>query len=97
MEETIVISVLVTVILGFLAAFYFFVKAAYHFVLMLQNVKSKGHDVAINIAPFLFSFSPSNYTSEGEKHLGMFKKSLFYSVLACLIVFASFTVMEVIG
>lgn len=97
MEKIIVISVLITVILFFLAAFYFFVKAAYHFVLMLQNVKPKVHDVAINIAPFLFTFSPSYYTSEGEKHLSLFKKSLFYSALACLIIFASFTVMEVIG
>lgn len=94
MEEIIVISVLIAVMLAFVAAFYFFIKSAYHFVLMLQNVKSKRHDMAMNLAPYLFAFSPNFYTTDGQKHLSKFKKHFFHAVLAFLVIVISFTIME---
>ncbi len=96
MDNTIIILVLIEIMLAFVAAFYFFIKSAYHFVLMHQNVKSKRHDLTMNLAPYLFIFSPSIYTTDGQKHLSEFKKHFFYAALAFLVIFLSFTVMDII-
>ena len=70
----------------------FLVRSGIHFIKMLSHFRSKKHDIAGNLLPWLTPFLPIFYTDEGNHHRGLFLKNLglafiFMALFAGIIMF----------
>lgn len=83
MENNIKVLIGVLVIVAFVPAIFFFLRAAYQFVLMLGNFRSGKHEFAANLLPFLVPFMPHVFTEQGNIHRRAFLSNLFWS-LCCI-------------
>ena len=68
MERYVHIAGLIVTIVAFVFAFFFCVRAAIHFVRMQTEYRSRRHDVAANVVPFMVLFLPRLFTEQGNLH-----------------------------
>jgi hypothetical protein len=78
MERYLMISVAVLSIAAFIPAVVFLFRAIRHFLGMLSEFKSRRHDFAANLVPFLFPLLPQLFTEKGNAHRRGFLANLFW-------------------
>ena len=85
MERHVQLGLVIAAAMAFVPAFYFFIRAAIHFVKMLGHFRSSKHHLGANLVPFLMPWMPQLFTEQGNVHRTAFNRNLLW--FACCFIF----------
>lgn len=95
MEHYIKVAAAVLAIIAFVPAIFFFLRAAFQFVMMLGHYRSGQHRLGANFLPFLVPFAPQFFSEQGNIHRKKFLSSLGWSLCCAVFIGVVFAVLGV--
>lgn len=95
MEHYIKIAAAVLAIIAFVPAIFFFLRAAYQFVMMLNHYRSEQHRLGANLLPFLAPFAPQFFSEQGNIHRKAFLSNLGWSLCCAVFIGVVFAALGI--
>ena len=95
MERCLLIMVGLIVTVAFVPTMVFFLRSIYHFIRMQSQYRSGRHNFVANMVPFLFPFSPTFFTEQGNFHRKEFIKNFVWFVFCFAAIWAIYALLGI--